>query len=573
MRELLEKGPKYRERRALDWGQVVKEVEDTLSKLVKEWSSKEGCVEEELRGWRERVMEEVKEKVERLKKEVPADPGNEVLTVGEVLRALEELQASYVLTSGDKSEGNIIIVCMRHYVQRVRAEILGLGREEKTYEEQKESKEEIVERQVKEIEELGFVVEEKHRKIASLYYTAKMHKDPPAERYIMAGSKCTMKVVSKFLSKCLKLVQAEVKLKCVREYREVGSSKFRKFWVVDSTKEPLVGVARVNTRRSAKDVSSFDFSTLYTVLKHESLKQELKWVIEEAFEEAQVTRGVSKMAVYAKEAKWVKDEREGTRVVTKDELVRLMEYCIDNALVAYGERVFRQRIGLPMGTDCAPFMANLYLFALEYKWATKMEGTEEGRKVLKGIGGFYRYIDDLLCLNATEVMKRYKEEIYPGLVLKKENEHDHTSHFLDFRVVINKGQLRSSLYDKRDDFPFEVRSFPNLTGNVHIARAHGVVIGQAARFVRSCDHYTDFTERIKDLTARLIAQSFSSELLGKKLRVFYEENSGLLAKYSVSRDEFVQGSFRGGLTKAAKKFVKRIKRKKKKKKTTEAENV
>jgi hypothetical protein len=33
--------------------------------------------------------------------------------------------------------------------------------------------------------------------------------------------------------------------------------------------------------------------------------------------------------------------------------------------------MFKQEIGIPMGTDCAPFLANLLLFAYGYKWLTK----------------------------------------------------------------------------------------------------------------------------------------------------------------------------------------------------------
>ena len=43
-----------------------------------------------------------------------------------------------------------------------------------------------------------------------------------------------------------------------------------------------------------------------------------------------------------------------------------MEYLIDNVYIKVGNKVFRQIVGIPMGTDCAPQLANLFLFNYEY---------------------------------------------------------------------------------------------------------------------------------------------------------------------------------------------------------------
>ena len=56
-------------------------------------------------------------------------------------------------------------------------------------------------------------------------------------------------------------------------------------------------------------------------------------------------------------------------VIINDEmLIAYVEYLIDNINVGIGNRVYRQCIGIPMGTDCAPLVANLFLFHYEYKY-------------------------------------------------------------------------------------------------------------------------------------------------------------------------------------------------------------
>jgi hypothetical protein len=155
-----------------------------------------------------------------------------------------------------------------------------------------------------------------------------------------------------------------------------------------------------------------------------------------------------------------------------------------------------------------------------------------------------RYIDDGLTVNGIEVLMKYIEEIYPGMIVKKENKQDHKTHFLDLNLVINFGQIKLSTYDKRDDFPFEVRSFPNLEGNVHFTRSHGVIIGQLRRFALACEHYPHFLERLQTLTTRLQEQHFSKKILEQKVRSFFDENEELVKGYKVDEDGFVQGCFK-----------------------------
>ena len=43
--------------------------------------------------------------------------------------------------------------------------------------------------------------------------------------------------------------------------------------------------------------------------------------------------------------------------ITEEQLVTHVEYLIDNIYVNIGNKVFRQCVGIPMGTDCAPLLA------------------------------------------------------------------------------------------------------------------------------------------------------------------------------------------------------------------------
>ena len=64
------------------------------------------------------------------------------------------------------------------------------------------------------------------------------------------------------------------------------------------------------------------------------------------------------------------------------------------------------------------------------------------------------------------------------LILNKENSNDQQCNFLDIKMNIKNSLIVTSIYDKKDDFNFKVNSFPNLSGNIHSLRTHGVIISQ-----------------------------------------------------------------------------------------------
>lgn len=63
-----------------------------------------------------------------------------------------------------------------------------------------------------------------------------------------------------------------------------------------------------------------------------------------------------------------KDPNADVIFVNLETLIKMINWLIDNTYVTIGDKVFRQVIGIPMGTDCAPFLANLFLFSFEFQW-------------------------------------------------------------------------------------------------------------------------------------------------------------------------------------------------------------
>ena len=121
-------------------------------------------------------------------------------------------------------------------------------------------------------------------------------------------------------------------------------------------------------------------------------------------------------------------------------------------------------------------------------------------------------------------------QIYPPkLQLNKANTSDTEAPFLDLHLSIFNGFVSFKLYDKRDDFDFDIVNFPVLDGDVPRRSSYGVYISQLIRFARVCSHVDDFNTRIKCLTAKLLKQGYRYHKFFSK---FYRRHYKLISKFN-----------------------------------------
>ena len=82
-------------------------------------------------------------------------------------------------------------------------------------------------------------------------------------------------------------------------------------------------------------------------------------------------------------------------------------------------------------------------------------------------GCTFRFIDDLLALNDGHAFESFHHEIYPEeLVLNKENDSNNETNFLDLHIKIENGAFNTILFDKRNDFGFNIARLPYKSSNI-----------------------------------------------------------------------------------------------------------
>ena len=126
----------------------------------------------------------------------------------------------------------------------------------------------------------------------------------------------------------------------------------------------------------------------------------------------------------------------------------------------------------------------------------------------------YRYIDDVLSINNPK-FRDYIDFIYPvELEIKDTTDADHHASYLDLLMKYdNFHRLQVKLYDKRDDFNFNIVNFPFLSSNILKSPAYGFFVSQLIRYARASSLYEDFITRSQLLTSKLLKQGFTRNRL------------------------------------------------------------
>ena len=130
--------------------------------------------------------------------------------------------------------------------------------------------------------------------------------------------------------------------------------------------------------------------------------------------------------------------------------------------------------------------------------------------------------------------------IYPTeLQLNRANSSDTEAPFLDLNLCISNGTASTKIYDKGDDFDFDIINFPLLDGDVPRVPHMGYTYLNI-RFARASSNLSDFNYSNTALTAKLLKQGYRYFQLRHAFSKFYRRHSALLEKYSVSLKTLLQ---------------------------------
>jgi hypothetical protein len=74
-------------------------------------------------------------------------------------------------------------------------------------------------------------------------------------------------------------------------------------------------------------------------------------------------------------------------------------FLIDNIHIVVGWLVFQQSVGIPLGTNCAPLLADLFLYSYEAEFIQKLVNEKKKNLLLWSSIWHFDNIDDVLSVN------------------------------------------------------------------------------------------------------------------------------------------------------------------------------
>ena len=361
-----------------------------------------------------------------------------------------------------------------------------------------------------------------------IYWIPKMHKDPYKHRFIAGSSRCSTKPLSILLTKLLTHIKQGLQKYCETAYSRSGVNQM---WILKNSKDLLDHLKSPNFNLIT-NIKSFDFSTLYTTIPHQKLKSRLATIMRNSFIHKNGNRRYKYLVLGREGPYFVKEHSDSKNKYTEEDIIKMLEFLVDNIFVVFAGKVFQQIIGIPMGTNCAPLLAYIFLYSYEAEFIQSL--LLAGKKRLASQFNFtYRYIDDVLSINNPD-FENYLGQMYPPKLEIKGTTESNTSASLDLLLSVGRdGQLHTSLYDKRDDFNFHITNFPFLSSNIPSSPAYGVFISQLIRYARACSSYECFILRAMRLSNKLLGQGYVKERLKSSLRKFYGRYGDLTKQYEV----------------------------------------
>ena len=115
-----------------------------------------------------------------------------------------------------------------------------------------------------------------------------------------------------------------------------------------------------------------------------------------------------------------------------------LTYLLDNVFIRFGTKLCRQIVGIPMGTNCAPLIVDLFLFRHERDFMASLSYDKEA-EIIHAFNSSSRYLDDLLNIDSPDFEDMVRRIYPPELQLNKANASDTEAPFWIYIYLFQTG--------------------------------------------------------------------------------------------------------------------------------------
>ena len=186
----------------------------------------------------------------------------------------------------------------------------------------------------------------------------------------------------------------------------------------------------------------------------------------------------------------------------------MLKLSLSTAFTVNGNLVRRQVKGMPMGIPHAPQLANLACYVVERDFVLSTRSK----------GFICRFIDDFFVSGTSPP----PQEAY-GMAYARTSNDPSEVVYLGVRCRIQGEQLRTTLFDREEDYPFHITRFPEWATTAPRSQLGGVLMGRYIACQEACGHMQDFKESIANVVRHAIWRSYPKSLITKVWASFLQK--------------------------------------------------
>ena len=526
--DIMKEGAKFRMEKAVVFEKIIDDFSNVLHSIIKWDAQIKGVQEKDYERFKEGCLWLLQKRCGVNNIKIQKDSTFK----GNVEVELQQLHKKYIVTTADKAPNNFIIICKKYYALLICNE-LGVSLTNGTLQVSGNAVYEAVDQNVEQVVDVhnssfrkyqGVIVEE-NRRLPRFFAIPKMHKNPYKFRFIAGARLSSLKVASMLLHRLLQFFKNHFMsyTAVIRQRAHIETC-----WTVKGCREIHSLYAKLSGT-NINSITTADFSTMFTAFEHDIIVQNVNSLISLCFKNS----GKSKVAISSQKIWYTEKVCTGKQVLILDkyDCYDLVHKIVDNTFVVFTEMVFRQNKGVPMGGNASPMLADLSLAMIEYSYLSK------NKREAQELSYTRRYIDDVLCING----QRFQEianKIYPKSLALELTSNNNRAAFLDTFVQVGTNKkLQVAVYNKTDDFNFEVKRYTTIRSCISKNVGYNVFYGEIVRFSRITNSLEKLAERVSKLLKDFTGNGFEQAVLYKKLVKFINAQGCSLRKFSIFTDK------------------------------------
>ncbi len=442
----------------------------------------------------------------------------------EVIEYLKYLHTNYILVVADKAANNFVIICKKFYVLTLIKE-LGINTDtftcsgNGTYEIVNLSEEMIIREHNNVIKDKFNIVSPKNEQtIPKIFWNAKLHKTPYKARFIAGARRCTTKRLSIKINKALQVIQDSFTKYCKIIYRHTGINYN---WSISSSLDFIKKLNAVEIW----SMQVYDFTTLYTNLELKEVENSLFGLIDLLFSSHNKF-----ICIGYQKSFFSKKKYKGYFCLDAPTLKEAITFIINNTFISFGHFILKQVKGIPMGGNCSSPMADLTLSFKEFNFMQKLLRDKKWG-LAKLLSNNSRYIDDVNIINYKK-FSTLVSTIYPNcLQVERNGNNDKKANYLDITVEIKEDGISTTIFNKTDDFDFEVVMFTFPSSNIPSHIGYNIFTNQLLRYSKICSFKESFMYKTQSLFTILKSRGYEERRLLKSCKKIFEKDNFILYKY------------------------------------------